>query len=414
MIQVRLSAIFMAATCVLVSGFGLVASAETTLTLSEFYRPFELSEVTPKNMQSWPYYRYTSMNWDEYGIFGTVPVMSAKNPAELTLANTPFDIEQEIREDWTFVESLTSTQTKGFIVMNDNVILGEFYDNGFTHDQTQLLQSSSKTYAGIIVSKLIDAGLLDPGNTIDSYLADFKGSAIGKATVQHVLDMQSGLLPATDYHVPGGEAFMFEIEQGLKPGDPTGHRSAVINAKTQNGPGEVYTYNDKNTDLLAMLAEGVAGQPFNKLLSDLFDDFGATSDGSIALTVDGTSSPSYGLSCTLRDYGLFHQWIAQGKAPESFYASVQDLEKDLLGKTETGKALAEALGTPVVYGSQGWYFPEHKIIYTAGSYGQYGFSDLEAGISVAFMQDWEDNAVAPKLVEMVSRALFVIEQQGAR
>jgi len=336
MIQVRLSAIFMAATCVLVSGFGLVASAETTLTLSEFYRPFELSEVTPKNMQSWPYYRYTSMNWDEYGIFGTVPVMSAKNPAELTLANTPFDIEQEIREDWTFVESLTSTQTKGFIVMNDNVILGEFYDNGFTHDQTQLLQSSSKTYAGIIVSKLIDAGLLDPGNTIDSYLADFKGSAIGKATVQHVLDMQSGLLPATDYHVPGGEAFMFEIEQGLKPGDPTGHRSAVINAKTQNGPGEVYTYNDKNTDLLAMLAEGVAGQPFNKLLSDLFDDFGATSDGSIALTVDGTSSPSYGLSCTLRDYGLFHQWIAQGKAPESFYASVQDLEKDLLGKTETG------------------------------------------------------------------------------
>jgi len=86
----------------------------------------------------------------------------------------------------------------------------------------------------------------------------------------------------------------------------------------------------------------------------------------------------------------------------------------MLLNPETGKALAEALGTPVVYGSQGWYFPEHKIIYTAGSYGQYGFSDLEAGISVAFMQDWEDNAVAPKLVEMVSRALFVIEQQGAR
>ena len=35
---------------------------------------------------------------------------------------------------------------------------------------------------------------------------------------------------------------------------------AVINAKTQNAPGEVYTYNDKNTDLLAMLAEGVTGQ----------------------------------------------------------------------------------------------------------------------------------------------------------
>ena len=404
--------IFIIVACTLALGASPASSAESKVTLNDFYRPFELSEITPKNMQSWPYYKYTSMNWDEYGIFGTVNIMRAKVPAELTVAKTPFDIEQELRKGWSFGKSLTSTQTKGFIVIKDNVILGEFYDNGFSHDQTQLLQSSSKTFAGIIVSKLIDAGKIDPNKTIDSYLADFKGSAIGKAKVQHVLDMQTGLLPATDYHVPGGEAFMFEIEQGLKPGDPIGHRKAVINAKTQDAPGEIYTYNDKNTDLLAMLAEGVTGQPFNKHLSDLFNDFGAISNGSIALTVDGTASPSYGISCTLRDYALFHQWIAQGKAPKSLYASVNDLDKDLLGASETGKMMAEALGTPVAYGSQTWYFPKHKIIYTAGSYGQYGFSDLSTGISVAFMQDWEDNAVAEKLVEMVSRALFVIEKLG--
>lgn len=400
-------------TCALTVAFGPVTSAEAEVTLNDFYRPYDPSEITPKNMQSWPYYKHTSMNWDEYGLFGTVHVMGARNPAELKVADTPFNIQQELREGWTFIESLTSTQTKGFIIMKDNMILGEFYDNGFTHDQTQLLQSSSKTFAGIIASKLIDAGKLDPEATVESYLADLKGSAIGKVTVQHVLDMTAGLLPATDYHVPGGEAFMFEIEQGLKPGDPIGHRKAVIEAKTQNAPGEVYTYNDKNTDLLAMLAEGVTGQPFNKLLSDLFADFGATSDGSIALTADGTASPSYGISCTLRDYGLFHQWIAQGSAPKSFYASIQNLDKDLFGKSEKGKALTAALGTPVAYGSQGWYFPEHKIIYTAGSYGQYGFSDLETGISVAFMQDWEDNAVGEKLIEMVARALFVIEQLSA-
>jgi CubicO group peptidase (beta-lactamase class C family) len=205
---------------------------------------------------------------------------------------------------------------------------------------------------------------------------------------------------------------VFETEQGLKPGDPTGHRRAVIEAKTQNAPGEVYTYNDKNTDLLAMLAEGVTGLHFNKLLSDLFSDFGANSDGSIALTVDGTASPSYGISSTLRDYGLFHQWIAEGKAPQSFYASVRDLDKDLLGKSETGKAVATALGTPVAYGSQGWYLPEHDIIYTAGSYGQYGFSDMKTGISVVFMQDWEDNAVVEKLIDTLARALFVIDQMS--
>ena len=399
---------------IIVAAYSLVASAETKVSLNDFYRPFELSEITPKNMQSWPYYRYASMNWDEYGIFGTVHIMASKSPAKLKVSGTPFDIEQEFREGQTFAESLTATQTKGFLILKDNVILGEFYDNGFSQDQTQLLQSSSKTYAGIIASKLIDEGKLDPDATVESYLADFKGSKMGPVKIQQVLDHQSGLLPAVDYHVPGGEAFMFEIEQGLKPGDPTGHRKAIINTKTLNAPGEVYNYNDKNTDLLAILAVEVTGKPFNKLLSELFNDFGATSNGSIALTVDGTASPSYGISCTLRDYALFHQWIAQGKAPKSYYRSIQNLDKDLLSKSEKGKGLAAAFGTPLVYGSQTWVLPEHKVVFSMGSYGQDGFSDLESGISVVFMQDWEDNGVTEKLVDTVARALFVIEKLSAR
>ena len=399
---------------IIVATYSLVASAETKVSLNDFYRPFELSEITPKNMQSWPYYRYASMNWDEYGIFGTVHIMASKSPAKLKVSGTPFDIEQEFREGQTFAESLTATQTKGFLILKDNVILGEFYDNGFSQDQTQLLQSSSKTYAGIIASKLIDEGKLDPDATVESYLADFKGSKMGPVKIQQVLDHQSGLLPAVDYHVPGGEAFMFEIEQGLKPGDPTGHRKAIINTKTLNAPGEVYNYNDKNTDLLAILAVEVTGKPFNKLLSELFNDFGATNNGSIALTVDGTASPSYGISCTLRDYALFHQWIAQGKAPKSYYRSTQNLDKDLLSKSEKGKGLAAAFGTSLVYGSQTWVLPEHKVVFSMGSYGQDGFSDLESGISVVFMQDWEDNGVTEKLVDTVARALFVIEKLSAR
>ncbi len=396
-----------------VTAISVTASAETKVTLNDFYRPFDRSEITPQNMQSWPYYRYASMNWDDYGLFGTVPVMAADTPAELSVADPQFDIQQEFGEGRTFVESLTATQTKGFLILKDDVILGEFYDNGFSREQTQLLQSSSKTYAGVIASKLIDESRIDPDATVESYLEDFRGSKIGRVKIQYVLDMQAGLLPATDYHVPGGEAFMFEAEQGLKQGDPIGHRKAIIETRTQNPPGEVYTYNDKNTDLLAILAAEVTGLPFNKLLSDLFSDFGATSNGSIALTVDGTASPSYGISCTLRDYALFHQWIAQGKAPKSFYSSVQDLDKDLLADSEKGKGMAAALGTPITYGSQGWYLPEHEVILSIGSYGQVGFSALQSGISVVFMQDWEDNAVTEKLVDTVARALFVIEQLGS-
>ena len=377
--------------------------------INDFYRGFKLSEITPENMQLWPYYKYTSTRWDKYGLFGTTPVMASSNPAVMK-ADKTFDIGQSFKDGRSFVQSLLATQTKGFLILKDDIIRGEYYDNYLNVGTLQLLQSSSKTYAGIIASKLIDEGKLDPGATIESYLADFKGSAIGKATVQHVLDMQSGLLPASDYHVPGGEAYVFEIEQGLKPGKPTGHRRAVIAAKRPDTPEKVYNYNDKNTDLLAMLAEGVTDKPFNKHLSELFNDFGANSRGSIALTVDGTSSPSYGVSTTLRDYGLFHQWIAQGKAPKSFYKSIEDLDKDLYSKSEGGKGTAKLLGSKVTYASQAWYLPEYDLIYTLGSYGQVGFSHRPTRLSIVFMQDWEDNGVPAKYKETVDRALFVLNQ----
>ena len=145
MIQFKIFISCMITMYVIILGFGTVASANTKVTLNDFYRPFELSEITSENMQSWPYYRYTSMNWDDYGLFGTVHIMGAKSPADLSLADRLFDIQQELSEGRSFVESLTATQTKGFMILKDNVILAEFYDNGFSQNQTQLLQSSSKT-----------------------------------------------------------------------------------------------------------------------------------------------------------------------------------------------------------------------------------------------------------------------------
>ncbi|MGI9371463.1 MAG: serine hydrolase domain-containing protein [Hyphomicrobiales bacterium] len=378
--------------------------------INDFYRGFQLSEITPENMQLWPYYKYTSTHWDRYGIFGTIPFMASTKPTVFKTGDKTFNIGQDFKDGRSFVESLLASQTKGFLILKDGKILAEFYDNYLNIDTLQLLQSSSKSYAGIVVAKLIDQGKLDPGATVDSYLPDFKGSALGKATVQHVLDMQSGLLPANDYHVPGGEAFVFEIEQGLKPGKPTGHRKAVIAAKRPDNPGEVYNYNDKNTDLLAMLAEGVTDEPFNKHLSELSNDIGANSRGSIALTVDGTSSPSYGISATLRDYALFHQWIAQGKAPKSFYKSIENIGKDLFSKSEGGQGVAKLLGSKVTYAAQAWYMPEHDLIYSLGSYGQVGFSHRPSGLSIVFMQDWEDNGVPHKYKETVDRALFVLKQ----
>jgi len=52
-----------------------VASAEDKLIHNDFHGPFELSDITPKNMQKWPYYRYVSMNRDESACVGQLRLL---------------------------------------------------------------------------------------------------------------------------------------------------------------------------------------------------------------------------------------------------------------------------------------------------------------------------------------------------
>ena len=372
--------------------------------VQDFYRPFTLEEITPANQQKWPYYKHTSAHWDEYALHGTVKISPSKKPAKLEVAKNRLNLNTEYKEGKSFIDSMVDTQCKGFVVMKDNVILAEYYDNGFNVADANLLQSAAKSFTGIVTHKLIDEGLLDPEAKVSKYLEDFKGTSVGSATVQQVLDMLSGMPTLLDFHTPGAIGQLFEVEQGLQPGKPKGHRNMIKTTKADKKPEEAWQYSDMNTDTLALLSEKVSGKKFSELLTELFDDFGANYAGSIAKTSDGTFSPSYGISISARDYALFHQWIAQGKAPKSYYASVTDPSKTKFGEN---KLSAETF-PGVQYGSQSYYIAANEVIYSSGSYGQQGYSDLRTGVVVVFLSDWAVNWEVDKGNDNRARAIAII------
>jgi CubicO group peptidase (beta-lactamase class C family) len=164
-----------------------------------------------------------------------------------------------------------------------------------------------------------------------------------------------------------------------------------------------------NTDTLALLSEQASGKNFSELLSELFDDFGANHEGSIAKNSDGTFSPSYGISISARDYALFHQWIAQGKAPESYYDSVKDPSKTKFGEDE----IAQSTFPGVSYGSQSYYIHEDDVIFSSGSFGQNGYSDLMTGVAVVFLSDWAVNWEVDKGLDNRYRAIAIINHLRA-
>ncbi|MEZ9233227.1 serine hydrolase domain-containing protein [Vibrio amylolyticus] len=378
--------------------------------LQDFYKPYTLNEITPQNMQSWPYYKHVSANWHEYVQTTTEQIDAAKTPVTLEQGNA-FNLNGTFTENKTYIQSLVDTQTKGLVILKDNQVLAEFYDNGFGVNDTNLLQSASKTLAAVVTHKLMDDGLIGAEDKVSKILPDFAGTTIGEATVQQVLDMTSGASTLLDFHTPGSNGYQWEIEIGLKAGKSIGHTQAIKDAVKSAEPGEAWNYSDKNTDTLALISEKVSGKKFSTLLSELSSDFGANHSGSIAITNEGNASPSYGISLTTRDYALFHQWIAQGKAPKSYYGSVLDANKNQITTTNE---IAAQLMPGVSYGSQTYFIAGDNVLYSSGSFGQIAFSDMETGVVVAMYQDWAVNAEPEKFSESRERAMKIIKELRAQ
>ncbi len=372
--------------------------------LQDFHRGFTLDEITPGNMQRWPYYRVVSARWSDYVQTATVPLRPARVPRQLVLGER-FDLNQEFREKKRYLQSLVDCQVKGFVVIRDGAILAEFYDNGFNLGDVNLLQSASKTYAGVIVHELIDAGELDPTHTVAGLLSGFAGTTIGEATVQQVLDMTSGARTLLDFKRTGTPDQQWEVEVGLQAGVARGHVVAIKAAEKAAEPGAAWNYSDKNTDTLALLAERVTGGPYVDLVQELFDAFGSNDGGSLTVSAEGTACPCYGISTSTRDFALFHEWIGRGSAPASYYDSAMDPAKS---EIRTTNQLAAATFPGTNYGSQTYFMVAENVLHSSGSYGQIGMSDMAMGTAIAMHADWANNAEPSKFEESRARGVAII------
>ncbi|PHQ76468.1 MAG: hypothetical protein COB74_02315 [Shewanella sp.] len=378
--------------------------------VQKFYQAFDVKNIPLSKMQSWPYYKYVSMNMQNFVAHGMVNIPAAVKPAKINSEDIAFDLNQEFKGGQSFIENLIATQTKGFVVMKNNSLLAEFYDNGYNRGMTNNLQSASKTYAGVIIGRLVDKGLIDLEQTAAHYMPELKGSVIGAATIRDISNMASGIESLGDYHTQGSNGYEWELEIGLQTnGTPKGHLKAIQQAKASGAlRGEKWEYSDQNTDTLGLIAEIVSGKSLPELLGEIANDVGYQNTSAIAKTSDGSMSPAFGIDVSAIDYALFHQYIAEGKAGKSFYETAMDTQRDNLASSSTGEFLGQVSGK-VSYGMQTYYIAEENILMSLGSFGQMGFSDLTSGISVINQQDWSINIDSDKALDTIERSIKIIK-----
>ena len=85
--------------------------------LQDFYRPFTLQDITPQNMQKWPYNKHVSANWDKYVTTSTTTIKSANTPKKLEQGDKQLDLNSQFKDGKSYLQSLLDTQVTGFIVL---------------------------------------------------------------------------------------------------------------------------------------------------------------------------------------------------------------------------------------------------------------------------------------------------------
>jgi CubicO group peptidase (beta-lactamase class C family) len=199
----------------------------------------------------------------------------------------------------------------GLLVLHRGAVRHESYRNGFTAGDHHLCHSVTKTLTTMMVGIAVDHGLFDVAMPIATYVPELRElPAWAPVTLQHVLDMATGITSDEHYEKPDSMYWRYAYGVGYYGSDPS-HPSHGLGAlgfilreltTTDTPPGFRFNYASYLTNLLPMALQNVYQRPAVELYEEyLFGRIGA--EGRCLLNVDPKGCPIVEgqISLTLRD-----------------------------------------------------------------------------------------------------------------
>lgn len=199
------------------------------------------------------------------------------------------------------------TKTTAFLIIRNDTIL---YENYFGGNEDKILTSFSvsKSFIGALIGIAVDDGLIEnPANPMTDFIDYWDNdSAFSKISVNHLLDMRSGIMYDENYYNPFGDVAKFYYGRQLEK------YLADIELKPEIP--EEYDYVSVNTLLLSLILEKVSGITTAQYLENkLWKPLGMEFDATLSLDrKDGTIKAFAGLNARLRDFAklgrLYLNW----------------------------------------------------------------------------------------------------------
>ena len=197
--------------------------------------------------------------------------------------------------------------------------------------------SVSKSYMAVLAGILQGQGTIDFGRQAQHYVPEMRGSAMGDATLQQLLDMQAGIqrpvMSGRAGAVGQQDGGVYEI-LGLLPRQPQAAADFyefVLRKERSGTHGGQFYYDNGTVEALAWVVRRATGRAIADLYSELlFAPLGAQRDAYITVDRLGAEFTSGGLATTLRDMARFGEmlrleghWNGRQIVPASFIADTR-------------------------------------------------------------------------------------------
>ncbi|MEQ9259571.1 MAG: serine hydrolase [Roseovarius sp.] len=372
---------------------------------------------TVENWDLPPFNRWSFQNMRS--LFPTADVRRAGPVAELARDIQPLEGVGYSGDDGTHrsvAEGLALTYADACLIMHRGRVVTERYFNDMQPHSPHLSQSVAKSVVGALAGVLHHEGLLDLGAPLPEIVPELAQCGYATATLEQVLDMQSGVRFTEDYNTPGSDMTRIDIASGWRPplpGEPVPTIRDVILSLPQERPhGESFSYRSIETDVVAWAIERVTGMPLAEALSDrIWSRIGAERDGFFTVDGAGTALADGGFNATLRDYARFGQMMLEGGraqgaqvVPEAWVESCRSGENAKFGPPYSHRFPNGA------YRRQWWVRDVGRGDFMArGVFGQLIYVDPEAEFMAVVLATWPDYLIDSFSAETLA-ALFAVRE----
>lgn len=214
-----------------------------------------------------------------------------KMPREITLK----------QKAYTFEEAMEKSGTVAYLVIRNDSILYEQYFNRY--DQASVVPSFSiaKSFVSALVGIAIDEGhIKSTMEPVTRYLTDLDEATFGNITIEHLLNMRSGIRFNEGYFNPFGDVAKYYYGVNMK--------KYIRKHTIRQAPDQSFDYISLNTQLLSLVVEKATGKTIDAYLQEkIWQPLGMEYDAtwSVDSRKNGTVKAFCCLNARARDFAKF-------------------------------------------------------------------------------------------------------------